>query len=1151
MKFILFFFLFFIQNYSFANYFDIKAPYNNAVYLDSDTSINLIWNYNTQQNSIFFIELSTFNDFSIVSTFTSSSNSYLLNIQSLLANVYYWRVRTSSDTSLTKSFTIININNIGNLAYHINSQSNVYTTNNKVTSWNNLANSQNNASQTIANIQPDFISKLINGQNMVKFGGVNGSTKTRLSLNRFKITDNNFTLISAYKQISLNSTLSYVLGDFNPKGCLFSGGAFAGGRNFGVYDGASVKRIAGTTNLNWGIRSAIFNKLYYNGVEATNTIGTQIDSLHFNTIGLRPDVLSLNFHGYLGDVIIYNEVLSDSLRVLVENYIKTKYTPIPNFGNDTSICAIEHTLKTPSDHGYSQIIWSNGQSNIDSIIVTSSGTYWVEVKSFGITLTDTIIIELEDKPFLNLTEDTVSCVNNGLFLTYTPVGLYEYTWSNSSTADSLFSLQTGDYYISQTDTATLCVINSEIIHVEIDSFTLQSTLGNDRIFCLGSYLNFETTSSGNEPYIYNWSTNDTSSFVVLNTVSDTTIFLEAIDAYSCKVFDTINAHVINLASPNIDFISDTVCFGNSSSFTSISSANGLDQINGYSWTFPNNSSTTSSSTNFTHNIEQTYQVTHTIFTDSNCENSITKDVFIHKLPEVLLSNQVVCENSSNAFSFTSSAFPPDNISAYHWYKDNVFISSVENEFFTFTNQNTQNIKLQVTTDFGCENSDEITIEVFPQLSADFSYTKNCLGDSVAFIDETQSLSVVDWNWSFSAFSNSNLQNPKFVYNTIGSQDITLDIENAIGCKSTITKTINISPQPIASFAFDKACPNNSSLFFDNSILVQDSITNFSWKIETTIYSTDSIKHLFVEEDIFDLEFAIETKNGCKDDTIYSITVNPLPNPSFTFSPNYGTAPLEVNFTNETLDATLYNWSFGNNENNNEENPSHTFTENGIYNISLQATNEFNCDATITQQISIIPSDLDIELKNLDFEIIENTNNTISIKPSVWLSNVGSRKIENTDLVLRLNNGTQIAQHWSGSLGIGKIIDYTFDSYFLVENLVYSNYICVEAINVNDHTEINFSNNKACKLLKGLVQFSEPYPNPANQFVYIDIITKNKGKCEIEVVDMLGNQVSKKQNIQLVEAYNQLQIETNKYQAGKYLVKIRYLNDIYMKSFVIE
>ncbi len=1114
-------------------------------YISNSEKIFFEWQ-NVNIDIVVEIDIDTF--FSTPTSFILQSNNDSIDI--LNNQKYYWRAKYYNQINweVYGVFKNVNIYNLPPLNFLLSGDQGVFSNANKVHMWADLKGNKEYTQSTNSS-KPLLKHNELNNHNFLQFS-TNGSPPKTLSGDSYSTTDSSYTIIMVYNKIPSNTVLGYVLGGVDNG--YYAGGNNLGGIEMGNFNSPYYRYVPGPQEYNWIIVSIDKNDFFKNSV-FFSAIGnsTEIVNINFTHIGESANVAGRNFYGNIAEVLIFNQELPDSTRNLVEDYLKWKYTPIPNFGNDTVVCASEYTLKIPLDHGYSNITWSNGQTNVDSITATSTGDYWVVVKSFGLTLTDTIHLELRDKPQLNLSEDTISCVNNGLFLTYTNQGTFEYTWNNMSTSDTLFNLQTGDYFISQNDTANNCIINSDAIHIYIDSFSLQSTLGPDRSFCLGSNLELLTSSTNNEPYIYNWSTGDTTSFIILNTPIDTSINIEVTDAFSCIVFDTIIAQVNNLTAPNVDFLSDTVCFGNLTNFNTLSSSTGTDQIISYLWNFPDNSTSTNSSANYTHNLEQTYNVTHTVLTDSNCENSITKAVYLHKLPLVDLNQEIVCQDIPIQFGQSSFAFYPDSISSYDWYIDNNFIANGQNENLTFNNQSNHSVKLQITTKFGCQNADTIITEVFPPLNPSFSSTNLCFGDSTSFQDQTQSFSIVQRNWTFDGLFNSSLENPKHLFTTLGLHPVTLTVQNAIGCENTISENIIVVAQPQASFAYDKACVNSSSLFYSESV-TSDSIISYNWQIDTTIYSIDSVNHLFTEEHNYNVSLQIETENGCKDDTSRSVTVNPLPNPSFTFSPNYGTAPLEVMFENTTEDANLYSWNFGNNIGlSSDENPIYIYPENGIFNISLNAVNEFNCDATIQQQIAIIPSDLDIELKNLDFEIINNNNNTLSIKPNVWLSNVGTRQILNADLILRLDNGTQLAQKWEGNLEIGGIIEYDFDSYFLVSENDVSSYICVEALNVNDNTEINFSNNKTCKVLEGLIQFSKPYPNPANNNVYLDVITKEKGQCQIEIIDILGNQILAKQNIQLLEGYNKLQIETLKYQSGKYFIKMIYLEEDYLHTFVVK
>ena len=60
---------------------------------------------------------------------------------------------------------------------------------------------------------------------------------------------------------------------------------------------------------------------------------------------------------------------------------------------------------------------------------------------------------------------------------------------------------------------------------------------------------------------------------------------------------------------------------------------------------------------------------------------------------------------------------------------------------------------------------------------------------------------------------------------------------------------------------------------------------------------------------------------------------------FSASPTSGVMPLIVTFTDTSSGSpTSWNWSFGDGSYASTRNPTHTFANNGVYTISLNATN---------------------------------------------------------------------------------------------------------------------------------------------------------------------------------------------------------------------
>ncbi|TNF25586.1 MAG: PKD domain-containing protein, partial [Bacteroidetes bacterium] len=69
------------------------------------------------------------------------------------------------------------------------------------------------------------------------------------------------------------------------------------------------------------------------------------------------------------------------------------------------------------------------------------------------------------------------------------------------------------------------------------------------------------------------------------------------------------------------------------------------------------------------------------------------------------------------------------------------------------------------------------------------------------------------------------------------------------------------------------------------------------------------------------------------------------------------APITVNFSNFSTNGAVYTWDFGDGSTSNDVNPSHTYTSNGVYTVSLSVDGG-NCgtdDLVLTNYISIDPN----------------------------------------------------------------------------------------------------------------------------------------------------------------------------------------------------
>ena len=116
-------------------------------------------------------------------------------------------------------------------------------------------------------------------------------------------------------------------------------------------------------------------------------------------------------------------------------------------------------------------------------------------------------------------------------------------------------------------------------------------------------------------------------------------------------------------------------------------------------------------------------------------------------------------------------------------------------------------------------------------------------------------------------------------------------------------------------------------------------------------------HTYNNSDIYTTTLQITTDYGCSYTTALetNILVIPSPNALFSYSPDNQKKEEEVFFLDESLDALIWEWSFGDDNYSSLQYPTHSYNENGIYNVMLKVSNG-DCHDSIVKQV-ILKEDL--------------------------------------------------------------------------------------------------------------------------------------------------------------------------------------------------
>lgn len=255
------------------------------------------------------------------------------------------------------------------------------------------------------------------------------------------------------------------------------------------------------------------------------------------------------------------------------------------------------------------------------------------------------------------------------------------------------------------------------------------------------------------------------------------------------------------------------------------------------------------------------------------------------------------------------------------------------------------------SDGNCTSTDTVNVLSAFQPTADFTWTGACGNAPVVFTDLSSTPGgMQSWTWNFGDGSGSTLQNPTHTYGGNGTYSVSLIVENIYGCVDTVIKQVTIAPLPIAAFTVDTVCAGSSINFTNTST---PSGTSWSWTFSNGSTSTSSNPSVVLgPPGTYTATLVVTDSLGCTDTVSQSLTVNPQPIAAFTVSGN-NCQGLPITFNNTSSGGvTGYFWDFGDGNTTTTISPTHTYSNNGTYTVTLIVTNAFGCSDTIQQPVQV-------------------------------------------------------------------------------------------------------------------------------------------------------------------------------------------------------
>ncbi len=427
--------------------------------------------------------------------------------------------------------------------------------------------------------------------------------------------------------------------------------------------------------------------------------------------------------------------------------------------------------------------------------------------------------------------------------------------------------------------------------------------------------------------------------------------------------------VFGRPTANFSASSTTGCAPFTPDFTDLSTIGGSGSpIVEWNWNFGNGAfGSGQNPTNPTYNQSGSYTVTLNVVDQNGCENTATQTNYI----------VITGPNASFTASPTSGCTPPLTVNftnnstpsgtlTYNWNFGNGNTSTAELPGpQTYTNSQNYTVSLIVTDGQGCTDSAGQNILLQPYQAEFLFPASGCVPFQAAFTNSSDpGTTNFQWNFGDPGSGNQNQsfsQNPSHIFNTPGVYTVRLIGRNQQNCTDTVTHQITVHdlPQINASPIDSFGCTLPFTTTFQDQTT---GATTWNWSFfdeDNNLLGVGNLENTpftFTEEGSYTYAISVVDNNGCSNsDTVPNGIRILLPIANFTTDTPGGCFPLPVVFTDSSVFtpvANSWSWNFGDGTSGIGSTITHTFTDTGVYDVVLTATNALGCSDQDTLQILV-------------------------------------------------------------------------------------------------------------------------------------------------------------------------------------------------------
>ena len=634
--------------------------------------------------------------------------------------------------------------------------------------------------------------------------------------------------------------------------------------------------------------------------------------------------------------------------------------------NTANVCNTGGVQFTNSSTNATSYVWNfgDGQTSTDvspTHAYASSGTYNVSLIATNSNMCnspDTFNLSITVPATVNADYTVVgtTCIGDIITLTNTSQNALTFKWILPDLSESTSNILNYTVLGSGIQRILLVASNPNTCNkndTTFYEFTVGQTMNIDGVVstanvCTTGSVSFNNTSTHVSGNMYFWDFGDGFTFnpAPLGTVTHNyanagtyTVMLIGINGTACNSPDTFKTSITVPSTVSASFTSlNASCQNTPIVFNSMST--NADSVR---WFFPGGVQYIGNTATHVFNSTGTFTVVLVAYNQNTCNkiDTFSLNIFVRPLLSVDFSFAFSGPCQSTIVDFTNTG---SKGLSYSWNFGDGTSSILENPQHNYSGIGNYNVSFTVTDSNACPTSagisKPVSISNANLIVADFSHSTSpiCLGNTFAFTNNSQN--AVSYRWFFGDGDSSNAVNPTHTYNQIGTFEVMLISTNNCELSDTTKKSVQvINTSVIASGTINGGGCSPATFTTTNT---SQNATQYLWIFPDGNTSNEfTPTFTLVETGSFQIKMIASNPTACvsKDSVVFNINVASTPLANFEFAPEFPTRGDSILFTNLSVQADSFSWSFGDQSFSTLKNPGHSYATKGLYTICLTSVNK--------------------------------------------------------------------------------------------------------------------------------------------------------------------------------------------------------------------